>query len=94
MTEYGYKKDFIVEKESAAPDFDDTERSGLDADHTGMCKFEDCKSQNFRLVIAALDRYCEEAPAMIRERWQNSMQVLNEQRRRETMEKLRQIQEL
>ncbi|KAF2100840.1 hypothetical protein NA57DRAFT_65198 [Rhizodiscina lignyota] len=93
-TELGYKKDYVVEKESAAPDFDDTERSGLDADHAGMCQFEDHTSQNFRLVIAALDKYCEEAPEIIGKRWQNSTQALGEQRRREAMDKLRQIQDL
>jgi hypothetical protein len=71
-TDLKYTKDYIVEKESAAPSFDDTERSGIPADHSGMVKFEDSTSSSFRLVAATLERYCEQAPAAISQRWSNS----------------------
>ncbi|GAP91029.2 putative cytochrome P450 [Rosellinia necatrix] len=67
-TDLKYTKDYIVGKESAAPAFDDTERSGIHADHSGMVKFEDSASSGFRLVAATLDRYCTEAPEAISQR--------------------------
>ncbi|KAI0860439.1 Alpha/Beta hydrolase protein [Xylaria cubensis] len=67
-TDLKYTKDYVVEKESAAPAFDDTERSGIAADHSGMVKFEDSNSSGFRLVAATLDRYCAEAPEAIKTR--------------------------
>ncbi|KAI0203137.1 hypothetical protein F4808DRAFT_467771, partial [Astrocystis sublimbata] len=67
-TELGYTKDYIVERESAAPVFDDTERSGIAADHCGMVRFEDSASSGFRLVAATLDRYCASATETINKR--------------------------
>ncbi|KAI0142629.1 hypothetical protein GGR57DRAFT_392973 [Xylariaceae sp. FL1272] len=60
-TDLKYGKDYIVTRESAAPTFDDTERSGIPADHSGMVKFDDSSSSAFRLVIATLQRYCQDA---------------------------------
>jgi hypothetical protein len=91
-TDIKYTKDYIVDKESAAPNFDDTERSGIAANHSEMVKFEDISCQGFRLVAAALDKYCGEAPDVIRHKWADTMQSLAEERRREAMEKLRRIQ--
>ncbi|KAJ2996174.1 hypothetical protein NUW58_g1056 [Xylaria curta] len=67
-TDLKYKNDYIVEKESAVPTFDDTERSGIHADHSGMVKFEDSTSSSFRLVAATLHRYCAEASEAIQKR--------------------------
>ncbi|KAI0556124.1 Alpha/Beta hydrolase protein [Xylaria curta] len=75
-TDLKYTKDYIVEKESAAPAFDDTERSGIAADHSGMVKFEDSNSSGFRLVAATLDRYCAEAPETIKSRKRTSRSAL------------------
>ena len=91
-TNLGHTKDYIVDKESAAPTFDDTERSGIAADHSGMVKFEDKTSQGFRQVVAALDRYCDDAPSAIKCRWANSMELLAEARRREADDKIRRFQ--
>lgn len=85
-TDLVYTKDYIVDQESAAPSFDDTERSGIAADHSGMVKFDSNTSQGFRSVVAALDRYCEDAATVIRRRWDNAMQTQAEERRREAVE--------
>ncbi|KAI3328021.1 hypothetical protein HD806DRAFT_346680 [Xylariaceae sp. AK1471] len=85
-TDLKYTRDYIVEKESAAPDFDDTERSGIPADHSGMVKFEDSTSSSFRLVAATLERYCEEAPAAINQRWANSNPAFARSRQDNTSE--------
>ncbi|KAI1323341.1 hypothetical protein F5Y16DRAFT_347378 [Xylariaceae sp. FL0255] len=65
-TDMKYSKAYIVEKESAAPTFDDTERSGIASDHSGMVKFDDNTSSGFRSVMATLIQYCEDAPEAIK----------------------------
>ena len=67
-TSLKYTNDYIVDETSAAPILDNTERSGIAADHRGMCRFERKDSPGFRTVIAALRRYCQEAPEMIKAR--------------------------
>ncbi|RYC61341.1 hypothetical protein CHU98_g4861 [Xylaria longipes] len=86
-TDLKYTKDYIVEKESAAPTFDDTERSGISADHSGMVKFEDSASSGFRLVAATLDRYCAEASEVINQRRGNLKLALTEHGRDDGTEK-------
>ena len=85
-------RDFVVPKESAAPLHDDTERAGIPADHRGMVKFEDPTAQGFRLVVDALLRYCDEAPAVIERRLHDAARALEEERRREAAETVRAYQ--
>jgi hypothetical protein len=85
-TDLKYTRDYIVNQESAAPVFDNTERSGIAADHSSMVKFSENTSQGFRSVAAALDRYCEEAPDVIRRRCIQAAQAQDEERCREAME--------
>lgn len=40
-------------------------RAGIEADHCGMVRFEDAGEQGFQMVVCALLRYCEQAPAVI-----------------------------
>ncbi|KAH9902064.1 hypothetical protein F4778DRAFT_106552 [Xylariomycetidae sp. FL2044] len=91
-TDLKYTKDYIVDKESAAPGFDDTERSGIAADHSGMVKFEHNSGSAFRLVAATLCRFCEDAPAEIKLRWAKSTQSLAATHRDEALESSRRIQ--
>ncbi|KAM0817195.1 putative cytochrome P450 [Seiridium cardinale] len=93
-TDLKYTKDYIVEKESAAPNFDDTERAGIMADHSGMVKFEDASSPSFKMVIETMLRYCKDAPDVIRTRWTTSMQSLAQNRHEEEIEKMRRIRTL
>lgn len=67
-TDLKYKKDYIVDHNSAAPILDNTERCGIAADHINMCKFERRDSPGFRTVVAALRRYAQDAPFIIGER--------------------------
>jgi hypothetical protein len=82
-------KDYIVSRESAAPVYDETERAGIAADHSGMVKFEEPSSQGFRMVVDALLRYCEEAPEEINHRRSHAAYALNHERQREASEILR-----
>lgn len=78
-------KDFIVTKDSAAPLFDETERSGIAATHSGMVKFEDPTDPGFRMVLDALVRYCEQAPGVIKQNQLLAQETLARERRREVI---------
>lgn len=71
-TNLRYSRSYIVEEDSAAPTYDDTERSGIPADHSGMVKFDESTSSSFRLVAETLQRYCETAAEVIKQRPNNS----------------------
>jgi hypothetical protein len=85
-TDLKYTKDYVVGQSSAAPIFDNTERCGIAADHRRMCKFDSNTSQGFRTTVAALRKYCSEAPAVIRVRNAKVEERLNEKRRDEAVE--------
>jgi protein SERAC1 len=93
-TDLKYAKEYIVDETSAAPILDNTERCGIAADHRRMCRFESSTAQGFRTVVAALRRYGQEAPQVIRSRWIKTAAMLNETRRHEAIEMLRGIQPL
>ena len=71
-TDLKYKRDYIVEETSGAPIIYDTERCGIAADHSGMCKFSSNANQGFRSSISALRRYAREAPGVIQKRCQRA----------------------
>jgi hypothetical protein len=78
--------DFIVEQSSAAPIIDNTERSGIHATHSSMVKFSRTDCSSFRTVIAALNRYCQEAPGKIARRWDQALAALAQARSNEALE--------
>jgi hypothetical protein len=67
----------IVDEPSAAPNYEGVERMGIEADHTGMCKFEDENAPGYEAVAEAILRYSRDAPQTIKGRW------LEEQRKRQ-----------
>jgi hypothetical protein len=88
MTELGYKRDYIVDEASAAPILDDTERCGVSADHRGMVKFRGNGEVGFRTAVAALRRYCKDAPQVVGARAESAREAVGERRRREAVELL------
>lgn len=56
-TDLHYKKEYIVTKDSAAPEYENTERSGIAATHSNMVKFGSPDAPGFRTVMATLSRY-------------------------------------
>jgi len=75
-----YTKDYIVDEASAAPILDDTERSGIAADHRNMVKFDSKDSPGFRTVVAALKRWAQDAPGVVRARNVDASAMLSSQR--------------
>ena len=76
----------IVEDSSAAPILDNTERSGIGANHSGMCKFENSSAPGYRTVVAALIRYARDAPSFVAARWLQTKDMLKTQRSMEASE--------
>jgi len=85
-TDLIYTKDYIVEEASAAPILDNTERSGIAADHRGMCKFERNTDQGFRTAVAALLRYKKEASEVIAGRAARDLAAMSDRRWHEATE--------
>lgn len=87
-----YTKEYIVEEKSAAPILDNTERCAIAADHSTMCKFAKNSDQGFRTVVAALKRYEQQAPEVIRNRCLKATATSGDNRRHEALEMLRGVQ--
>ena len=68
----GSQRGYIVEESSAAPLIDNTERSGIHANHCDMVRFSDRNTSSYRTVIEALGRYCRNAPPIISRRWRKA----------------------
>lgn len=63
---------FVVDESSAAPivgGVGGVERSGIEADHSGMCRFEHEKSVGYEVVSEAIRRYSSDAPLDISRLW-------------------------
>lgn len=85
-TSFGGVKDFIVSPASAAPVWEDTERSGIMATHAGMCRFQSKDISAYRNIVAALTRYTREASHVIGFRWKEAKKYLDMRRRGEAAE--------
>lgn len=82
----GDRLKFLVEENSAAPNLDNTERCGIDATHSNMVKFSTSNSSSYKTVIAALSRYCNNAPTVIARRQKVALEALARVRRNEASE--------
>jgi len=80
---------YKVEEKSAAPIWDNTERSGISASHAQMCKFGSVDAPGFTVVRATLRRYALEANDVITPRWRDAKQHIERQRSIEAAEILR-----
>ena len=79
-------KGYVVREESAAPIWDDVERSGIHATHSQMCKFGSIESPGYKIVLAALLRYTNDSHSVIGNRWQEAKKFLALQRQNEVCE--------
>ena len=79
----GNRSAYVVEEDSAAPPWDDVERCGISATHQDMVKFKDTQDRGYRVILEALVRYIEGAPALIQHRWEKDMEALEHERQLE-----------
>jgi protein SERAC1 len=91
-TDLKYTKDYIVDESSAAPILDNVERSGIAADHRGICRFETSSSQGFRLVVAALQRYSRDAPDVVKARMVRAAVAMSTRRWYEATDLVKEVQ--
>ncbi|KAI9847286.1 MAG: hypothetical protein M1837_002873 [Sclerophora amabilis] len=68
-TDLGATKDFIVDQTSAGPILPGMSYAGIQATHSGMCKFESKNSPGYTALSSTLKRYSQEAPSTISKRW-------------------------
>ncbi len=88
-TKMGDVSAYIVEEDSAAPTWDDTERCGISATHDDMIKFSDVHDHGYRVILGALVRYIPGAPALIQYRWEKDMEALEHERQLEAEDLLK-----
>jgi hypothetical protein len=80
---------YIVDRESAVPQWTNVEQAGIEGDHSHLCKFSDAGDPGFRLILAALKRYTRLAPEVIRERWSEDRKLLKREIESEAAELMR-----
>lgn len=85
-TKHDGKSFFVVDPKSAAPAWDDVEKCGLDATHSGMTKFEGLADSKFKVVHGALSRYSQAAPELIETRIRQEAELMKRQRQQEVDE--------
>lgn len=68
-TKFGvFGQDFVVSRDSAAPLYDDTQRSGIASTHSGMVKFDGAQSAGFAMAMSILEAYCKEAQGEVQKK--------------------------
>lgn len=82
----GSRRGYIVDENSAAPLVDNTERSGIHANHFEMIRFSDANTSSYRTVIEAIGRYCRSAPPTISRRWRKARETFARARSDEAFE--------
>ncbi|KAF2647561.1 TPR-like protein [Lophiostoma macrostomum CBS 122681] len=78
----------VVDQDSAAPAWDNVEKCGILATHSGMTKFSSHSDRAYRPVLEALTRYARRAHALVQARWDNDEDLLARERQREADELL------
>ncbi|KAH8903689.1 hypothetical protein BR93DRAFT_930843 [Coniochaeta sp. PMI_546] len=62
-------KVMVVDPSSASPQLPGVTYYGIEATHSGMCKFESNTAPGFRTVSTAIGEWVKEAPSVIQVRW-------------------------
>jgi len=83
-------KFFIVDQISASPSLPDVIYFGIEATHSGMCKFETKRSPGYRNVSTTIKSWALESPRVIQLRRENERRRRRQQRQ-EQIEELRNI---
>lgn len=76
----------VVTESSAAPIYDNTDRSGIRQDHRNICKFASRNSPGYPLVSATIVRYARDAPGVVTRRWIQEKELLRSARMQEAQE--------
>ncbi|KAL9627016.1 MAG: hypothetical protein Q9204_006869, partial [Flavoplaca sp. TL-2023a] len=80
---------YVVDRDSAAPNWADTEQCGIRSPHSGMLKFDSARDSGYMVITEALARYTRSAPTVIKSRWINEKQFLDSEHRKQAEELLK-----
>ncbi|KAL8883176.1 MAG: hypothetical protein Q9192_007387 [Flavoplaca navasiana] len=80
---------YVVDRDSAAPNWADTEQCGIRSPHAGMLKFDSARDPGYIVITEALTRYTRSAPTAIKSRWINEKQFLDSEHRKQAEELLK-----
>ncbi|KAF4998043.1 hypothetical protein FGRMN_3442 [Fusarium graminum] len=64
-----YNRTIIVDANSAGPQLPGVTYYGIEATHSGMCKFQSTNSPGFRNIAITIRQWVLKAPSAIQERW-------------------------
>lgn len=82
-------KSLIVESKSAAPRWYGVSSYGIEADHSGMCKFDGFNAPGYRQITSVICEWVRESPDLIRVRWNVEDQDRRNRAQLENMERAR-----
>jgi tetratricopeptide (TPR) repeat protein len=88
-SDLGASRGYVVDEDSAAPKWEEAERSGISANHSQMCKFTSTEDVGFELILSACRRYIRKAGSEINIRWHKDRDLLEKERKEEAAELLR-----
>lgn len=88
-TDLGDFSAYVVDESSAAPAWEDVERSGIAGNHSEICKFAHGNHGGLKLILSACRRGCREAPNIVRNRWIDDRARMKEERKQEAQELIR-----
>ncbi|KAL9039836.1 MAG: hypothetical protein Q9180_002291 [Flavoplaca navasiana] len=80
---------YVVDRDSAAPNWADTEQCGIRSPHAGLLKFDSARDSGYIVITEALTRYTRSAPDAIKSRWINEKQFLDSEHRKQAEELLK-----
>jgi protein SERAC1 len=82
----GFGNVYIVDQSSAAPAMHGVTSFGIAANHQGMCRFANSRASDFVAVAVEIRRYAQAAPAKIRRRCTQELEMLQIKRDGEVLE--------
>ncbi|KAF9873583.1 LipA and NB-ARC domain-containing protein [Colletotrichum karsti] len=82
-------KVMIVDAGSAGPQLPGVTYYGIEATHSGMCKFDDTNAPGYRNVSTAIREWAMEAPVVIQTRWEVEQEQRRSQAHNEAVERTR-----
>lgn len=69
MSNTNLSRVMVVDPGSASPQLPGVTYYGIEAPHSGMCKFDSVTAPGYRMVSSALQEWVKEAPSVIQVRW-------------------------
>ncbi|PVH71185.1 hypothetical protein DL98DRAFT_540272 [Cadophora sp. DSE1049] len=83
-------KHLIVDQTAASPQLPDVQYFGIEATHSGMCKFESKNAPGFTNVSVTLRSWVQECPEFIQTRWE-AERFLRKQKREDEIAQLQRM---